>query len=587
MSSLIVQQSQTGKVWLSHDDCERTVLFLCQQYRVSDFCARLAARRMKSAAESEEIFAPYLKNHLLDPSFLPDIDVACQHILLCLQQGEPIAVWGDYDVDGACATALFIKCFKILKHPATVYIPDRFLEGYGPNITGLKTLWDKGIHTIVIVDCGTTSVDVLSQAHQWGMNIIIIDHHTVGPVHPPCLALINPKRLDVSCPSDLTQLCAGALVFLFLVGFNRHLRQAHYFEIHECAELDLYRMLDLVAFSTVCDMMPLRHINRAFVKQGLKIMQQRQNIGIASLMDATKVRGPVNVSHLGYVLGPRINAGGRIGDASLGARLLSCDTLSEAMEFSQELQLLNQERQVIQRHTLEQVYHQASTMNHRPYIFVHDDQWHEGILGILASHLKENFAKPSFALTMKGSLMKGSVRSVPGVDISSLILQAISQGLLHSGGGHPMAGGLTINPLRIPDFLSFLDQYFNAHPLPVETPSIVVDGAITFEQIRDPSFFQDLDTVGPFGVDYPVPRFVLSNIALENIKLFGANHLRMMGVQMNGQSHPMVFFRHGDKPIGKWLLEHRLQRVHCVVTVQADEYAGRQRALVMIEDIAT
>ena len=585
-SSALQTQSRMGKTWLHPKDCERTILFLRQKYDISDMAARLASHRLHSLDEADEIFSPYLRNQLPDPSFLPDVELAFEHTLSCLLGKKPLGIWGDYDVDGACSAALLVKYFRALDIPVTPYIPDRFQEGYGPNAAGLLALHDQGIETVFIVDCGTTAFQPLAAAKKRGMSVIVIDHHRVAPLHPDSLALINPKRADYTGPLLLQQLCAGGLVFLFLVGLSRYLRDQNYFDENGKTEPDLYSFLDLVALSTICDMMPLRHINRAFVKQGLKVMRQRKNVGLTCLIDTSRIKDVPNPIHLGYTIGPRINAGGRIGDASLGVRLLSCEDKPAAMHMAQELNQLNQERQAIERTTLEQAMAQAQMQTEKPYIFVFGDHWHEGVLGIMASHVKEAFFKPSFVLTAKGSWLKGSVRSIPGVDIADLIHRACEKNLLVTGGGHPMAGGLTVEREKLPELFDFIDTFFQECDTPPESPSIPIDMAITFEQLRSPEFFQALECVGPFGADYPQPKFLASGLLIEHVKPFGYNHLRMYGVQPNGQSHAMVFFRQAEKDIGKWLLSKPSHRVDCLLTIQSEYRWGYQRALLIIEDIA-
>jgi single-stranded-DNA-specific exonuclease len=578
--------SRTGKTWIHPTDCERTILFLKQKYNISDMAARLAAHRLISLDEADEIFSPYLRNQLPDPSFLPDIELAFEHIISCLVAKKPIGIWGDYDVDGACSSALLVKYFRALNIPVTPYIPDRFQEGYGPNTAGLLSLHAQGIDTVFIVDCGTTAFEPLEKAKAQGMTIIVIDHHRVAPTHPKSHALINPKRADYTGPLLLQQLCAGGLVFVFLVGLNRYLREHNYFDQNDQTEPDLYSFLDLVALSTICDMMPLRHLNRAFVKQGLKVMRQRKNVGLTCLIDSSKLKDVPNAIHLGYTIGPRINAGGRIGDASLGVRLLSCDDKPSAIQMAEELNQLNRERQGIERTTLELALSQAKNQPQKPYSFVFGEDWHEGVLGIMASHIKEALYKPAFVLTAKGSWLKGSVRSIPGIDISDLIHQACEKNLLVTGGGHPMAGGLTLEREKLDELLAFIDGFFYECAGPKESNSVNIDMAITFEQLRTPDFFESLEAAGPFGADYAQPKFLASGLLLQNIKPFGHNHLRMYGVQANGQSHAMVFFRQAEKEIGKWLLSQPSHHVDCLLTIQSEYRWGYQRALLIIEDIA-
>jgi single-stranded-DNA-specific exonuclease len=578
-----VKLSRTGKVWSQAVVPERDILALKQKYQVSDRVARLVAHRLAPGEDADPIFFPLLKTQMPDASLLPDADIAFAHMHQCLLAGKKLAVWGDYDVDGACSAALMVKYFSALGVEIVPYIPDRFQEGYGPNIAGLLSLRDLGIFDVFVVDCGTTSYDILEQAHQGGLSITIIDHHRVGPSHPRAKAFINPKRMDFNGPEVFRSLCAGGLVFVFLAGLNRYLRWKGYFETK--TEPDLLALLDLVALSTICDMMPLRALNRAFVNQGLKVMRQRKNVGLTCLIDASHIRDIPNPIHLGYTLGPRINAGGRIGDASLGVRLLSSNDRAEALAMAQELNDLNQERQSIERATLEKAVQQADSQKDSPYFLVFEEQWHEGVLGIIASHLKENFFKPAFVLTVKGDLLKGSVRSVPGVDISQLIHLACEKGLLITGGGHPMAGGLTFELARLQEVRDFIDDFFRNSNLQPPQPSICVDMALTFEELKNPQFLEDLERVGPFGADYPAPRFLLPDLRLTHVQAFGYNHLRMYGVQANGASYGLVFFRQADKEAGQWLLSAPSQRIDCLVSVQTSSRWGYPRAQLIIEDV--
>ena len=575
--------SRTGKVWEFLPVRERDILFLKQEYNVSEMVARLITNRIQDLTQAEEIFSPFLKNHLPDPSYLPDAGKAFAHVYSCLLAKKPLAVWGDYDVDGACSSALLIKYFRWLDIPVTPYIPDRFQEGYGPNIGGLLSLKAKGIEDVFIVDCGTTAFSALAAAKENGMAILIVDHHRVAQNYPEAHAFMNPKRWDYQGPLILQQLCAGGLVFLFLVGLNRYLRWQGYFQNRP--EPNLLSLLDLVALSTICDMMPLRHINRAFVKQGLKIMRQRKNIGLTCLIDSSKIRNSPSPIHLGYTVGPRINAGGRIGDSSLGVRLLSCEDKQESLRLVQELNQLNQERQAIERLTLENALLQAKEQQDNSYLFVCGENWHEGVLGIIASQLKENFCKLTFALTAKGAFLKGSVRSVQGIDIGELIHLACEKGLLVTGGGHPMAGGLTLEREKKDPFLAFINSFLQECVVEDPQPSLAIDMVLCFEQLRSPEFFEDFEILEPFGASYPQPKFLISNLRISYVTRFGYNHLRMYGTQPNGKCYSMVYFRQADKAVGQWLLSAPLELMDCVVTVQSDYRWGYQRALLVLEDV--
>lgn len=574
--------SQTGRVWYFFKADEQEVKFLQKKYGVSEIAARLALHRMSSLEEADEIFSPFIKHHLPDPTLLPDHEVAFSCIYESLKKNHRLAVWGDYDVDGACSSALMVRYFQSLCCDIVAYIPDRFQEGYGPNQKGLQSLQEKGCQTIFIVDCGTTAYDQLAWAKAAGLNVIVIDHHRVGTVHPACTAFVNPKREDFQGPESLRTLCAGGLVFLFLVGLNRYLKEQGFFHSKEAP--NLLSMLDLVALSTICDMMPLRGINRSFVKQGLKIMGQRKNLGLTALMDASGIREFPTPVHLGYSVGPKINAGGRIGDSSLGVRLLSSNNPEEATTLANELTVLNQERQYIERKVEEEAHIQALSQKNNPFLLVYGQDWHEGVLGIIASHLKEAYYKPTFVLAVKNGLLKGSVRSVPGVDVGDLIHQASEEKLLVTGGGHPMAGGLTLEQDRLEEFVAFIENFCHHNKPEEDLPAIALDMCLSFQWLKNSSFFEALEQVGPFGAGYAAPRFLFRSIRLENVMTFGYNHLRMRGVQLDGRSHSIVFFRSSDKPAGQFLLSKTSYIGDCVFNIQIDRRWGYSRAHLVLED---
>jgi single-stranded-DNA-specific exonuclease len=576
--------SRTGRSWIFPEIQEKDVLYLQQKYKISAMAARLTAHRIRSTDEGDEIFFALIKNHLPDPMHLPDIEKALDHTHSCLQKKKPLAVWGDYDVDGACAAALLVRYFRRLGMSIVPYVPDRFQEGYGPNAKGLLSFNDQGIKDVFIVDCGTTAFEPLKMAKSNGMNVIVIDHHRVGINHPEALAFVNPKRKDYAGPLQIQELCAGGLVFLFLVGLSRYLREKNFFS--DVEEPDLFSFLDLVALSTICDMMPLRHINRAFVKQGLKVMRARKNIGLASLLDTSGIQEAPNPIHMGYVVGPRINAGGRIGDSSLGVRLLSCENKADALNLAQELTQLNQERQIIERKISKEALSKAIAQKDHAYLFVWGEDWHEGVLGIIASYLKETFYKPTFVLTAKGDYLKGSARSVPGIDIGELVHIACEKKLLTFGGGHPMAGGLTLERIQLDPFLSFIDEFFSHNKVEETQPSLTIDMPITLDQLNSPDFFEIIELLGPFGANYAQPKFLVSHVRLEHMIIFGYNHLKMYGTQFNGRKrHSIICFRQADKPIGKWLLSQPSHIADCVFTVQIDNKWGYKKALLILEDI--
>lgn len=575
--------SRAGKNWIFHRVDEGEVRRVQQEHGLTELAAALALVRAGAEALVDELLSPLLKTHMPDPHELPDAQKAFAWVEQLLSQKKKIAVWGDYDVDGACASALCVRYFREIGHEVIPYVPDRFQEGYGPNQGGLQSLRDRGVSAVIIVDCGTTAFEPLAWAENNGLSTIVIDHHRVGPKLPACEALINPRRTDKESPEALNTLCAAGLVFLFLVGLTRYLRERGYFE--SMSEPNMVAMLDLVALATVCDMVPLRGLNRAFVKQGLKILHKRQNVGMKALMEVSHVREAPAASDMGYLLGPRINAGGRIGDSSLGVRLLSSEDPQEAIQFARQLHALNQERQRIEHGVNEEAFLQALRHPNSPYLLLMGEYWHEGVLGIVAGHIKDVFHKPAFVLTLKKDFIRGSARSVPGIDVGQLIHSAYDEGLLINGGGHPMAGGLSLERKNFDAFCAFVDQFVKKQRPPEEIPSLYIDRAVTFQTFRDRAFFESLELLEPFGVENAVPRFYLSGIRFENVMAFGFSHLRMKGVQMDGQKYPIVCFRAVGQKIGNWLLSKPSQIVDCVVSVRIDRNFGLYSAQVILEDI--
>ncbi|WP_165780579.1 single-stranded-DNA-specific exonuclease RecJ [Holospora curviuscula] len=579
--------SHTGRDWLFLSACERYVSYLKERYQVNDLTARLVAHR-SVIEEAEEIFAPFLRTHLPDPSHLPDLLKGVRHLEDVVREKRPLAVWGDYDVDGACASALIVKYCEGLNHPVIPYIPNRFQEGYGPNIEGFRMLRDvHHIQDLIVVDCGSTSFEVMILAREYGIRVTIIDHHQVpGVNHPECVAFMNPKRLDYTGPEVLKTLCAGGLVFLYLVGVNRYFRDAGVFTDLNTVEPDLFSLLDLVALSTVCDMMPLRGINRVFVKQGLKVLGQRKNIGLAHLMDVSGIREEPNATHLGYALGPRINAGGRVGNSTLGVQLISTNSTTKALDIAQELSVLNQERQQIERATEQLALAQALKQEQKAYLFLWDKTWHEGVLGIIAGHLKEIFGKPTFVLSEKNGMLKGSSRSVSGVDIGQLIHKACEHGVLVTGGGHPMAGGLTLRFDQIAPFREFLEHYFEScAPTKTLTP-LNIDMIVSFAQLNHPDFLDVWERVGPFGADYPSPIFMVKRVFVRHVTSFGHNHLRLKVCSEESPSvlYSVVCFRITDKPSGRWLLSLPKEPIDMLLTVQMSRKWGKRYPNFIMED---
>ncbi|PCH53290.1 MAG: single-stranded-DNA-specific exonuclease RecJ, partial [Cellvibrionales bacterium] len=464
---------------------DRLALQLAQQTDIPELLARVLAARGVTVETCEAHLNPTLKTFLPDPSSLIDMDKAAERIADAITSSEHVAVFGDYDVDGATSSALLKRYFEMAEVPLRIYIPDRIKEGYGPNAPAFLKLKDLGVSLIITVDCGTMAHKPLGIAKERGLDVVVVDHHQAEVLLPPAFAVVNPNRLDDT--SGLGQLAAVGVVFLLLVALNRTLRARGWFE-GDRAEPKLLDLLDLTALGTVCDVVPLTGLNRALVTQGLKVLGARKNIGLAALGDVSKLEGTPGTYHAGFLLGPRVNAGGRVGRADLGARLLTTHDASEADEIAAALDTYNRERQAIEAVVLEQALEQVEVSLARsganqapPLIIASAKGWHPGVIGIVASRLKDKYERPTFVIAFDGKgVGKGSGRSIPGVDLGRAITAALEAGLLTNGGGHAMAAGLTLAENKLEAFHEFLNARVADDVLSAgETRLLKLDGALT------------------------------------------------------------------------------------------------------------
>ena len=414
---------------------------LSQMFDIPEIVAKILSSKSIEEEDIYDFLNPYIKNYLPDPSHLLDMDKSSDFLSKAVIDKSKITIFGDYDVDGATSSALLKRFFKMVGIKVDIYIPDRMTEGYGPNINALKKIKDSGSDIVITVDCGTVSFEPIKQAKDYGIDVIVIDHHLGSGTLPEAYAVVNPNRIDEN--SDCKNLAAVGVSFLLAVSITRSLRDKGYFKSTE--EPDLLSLLDIVALGTICDVMTLKGLNRAFVKQGLKVINQRSNIGLSALMDVSNISGEVGVYHCGFIIGPRINAGGRIGKSHLGSKLLTTEDKDEAYQISQELEKLNMERRSIEEQILHQAFEKADNIDGDiPFLLVANDNdyiWHKGVVGIVASRIKEKYNKPCAILSLEGGVGKASARSISGVDLGAVITSARNEGLLIEGGGHAMAAG--------------------------------------------------------------------------------------------------------------------------------------------------
>lgn len=585
-----VEQSLTGRRWVQHMSLpqQRAAEIMKDDFGIDESIARVLAARGVAADEATAFVTPTLRDLMPDPSSLTDMDTAAARIAKAITAGEKVTVFGDYDVDGATASALLARYFAACGLEADIYIPDRIFEGYGPNPVAIKAIAEAGTSLLVCVDCGSTSHESLALSAQLGLDAVVIDHHQLGDELPVSLALVNPNRHD-----DLSgqgHLCAAGVVFLVLVALNRHLRGSGFFSSAR-GEPDLMALLDLVALGTVCDVVPLIGLNRAYVMRGLEVMRKLGNAGLTALARVARQDGPAAPWHLGFLLGPRINAGGRIGDAALGARLLTCDDPEEAEEIAAKLDMLNTERQRMESDMLEAAVAEAEAeigQGDGPAVLVTAaDDWHAGIVGLLASRLKDRFRRPAIAISFsQGDPGQGSARSISGVNIGEAVRDAVSEGLAVKGGGHAMAAGLTIERAKLGAFRAFLEDRFGSKVTELRREEILKIDAALGARAATPEFFDKLEKAGPFGAGHPPPVFVFPHHVIRFSDRVGRDHVRFSLGSPDGTELRGIAFRCADDPLGQTLLQGRGERAHAVGQLSADFYRGTRRVQLRLTDLA-
>ena len=529
---------------------------------------------------------PTLRNFLPDPSLFRDMDTAADRIAQAVLSGEKITIYGDYDVDGATSSALLIRLLRDLGVEAGYYIPDRLLEGYGPSGEALVKLGEEGSSLIVTVDCGAMAHEALGMAHDAGIDVIVVDHHKCSPDLPKTVALVNPNRLDEEDEAaSHGHLAAVGVAFLLAIAVVRTLRNRSYFENRK--EPDLLALLDVVALGTVADVAALHGLNRAFVAQGLKVMAKRDNIGMAALIDASRLKRAPACSDLGFALGPRINAGGRVGESTLGVRLLTTRDPDEAREIAAQLSALNDERRAIEAAVQEAAEEQLAAQHNRAVHLVAGEGWHPGVIGIVAGRIKEKTGKPSLVIALDGQTGKGSGRSITGVDLGAAIIRARSEGMLVAGGGHAMAAGLTVDSDQIERFADWLDSTLEGQVArATASREMALDLSVAPGGLT-PELVNSLEEAGPYGVGWPGPRIAVGPVRLVKCDIVGTDHVRLIAAGDDGKSFKGIAFRAAESEMGQALL-HASQgrKLWLAGRVKIDDWGSRPQAELHLEDAA-
>ena len=529
---------------------------------------------------------PTLRNFLPDPSVFRDMDAAAERLAAAVMRGEKVTIYGDYDVDGATSAALMVELLRSLGHDAGYYIPDRLLEGYGPSGEALVKLAEAGSQLIVTVDCGAMAHEALLMAKQAGVDVVVVDHHKCSPELPVTAALVNPNRLD---ESDLGaahgHLAAVGVAFLLGIALVRTLRGKGWFA-GRC-EPDLIGLLDLVALGTVADVAALHGLNRAFVAQGLKVLARRERIGMAALIDASRLTRAPQCSDLGFALGPRINAGGRIGESTLGVRLLTTRDADEARAIAIQLSHLNEERRAIEAEVQEAAEAQLAGQHNMAVQVLSGHGWHPGVIGIVAGRIKEKTGKPAIVIALDEAQGKGSGRSISGVDLGAAIIAAREAGLLVAGGGHAMAAGLTIDPVRLADFTGFLDERLARDVERARAGAAMLLDLALGPGGLTPELVETLEAAGPYGVGWPAPRIAVGPVRIIKADIVGKDHLRLVASGNDGRSFKAIAFRAAETEMAQTLLHRRSgRRFHLAGRARIDDWGNRPAAELQLEDAA-
>jgi single-stranded-DNA-specific exonuclease len=585
---LNVEHSVGGQRWVSRLDqaAQNRALAITQIHGIPELVARVLAGRGVSLDDAPAFLDPTIRSLMPEPFTLTDCEKAVTRLAAAIDRSERVAIFGDYDVDGASSSALLYRFLRHFGVDAEIYIPDRIFEGYGPNPTAIRQLISRGARLIVTVDCGSTSHEALAAARDEGVDVVVIDHHQLGHELPPCLALVNPNRED-----DLSgqgHLCAAGVVFMVLVAAARLLRERG---DTRARSLDLLAWLDIVALATVCDVVPLKGLNRAYVVKGLLAARHMGNAGLSALFRKAGLGGPVAPYHFGFLIGPRINAGGRIGDAALGSRLLTIEDTVEAEEIAARLDDLNRERQAMEAAMLAEaeaeVLAEYGDGEGASVIVTANQNWHPGIVGLIAARLKEKFRRPSFAIAFdpsgKGS---GSGRSINGFDMGRMVRAAVDSGLLLKGGGHAMAAGLTVERANLGRLRAFFEEEAaRSVPTLIANHVLKVDGALSASGATV-ELFDQLEQAGPYGSGHPQPVFAIPSHRLKDARLVGTAHVKITLEAADGTRLDGIAFRAAETPLGNFLLNARGTQIHLAGCLSADQWQGNRRMQLRVLDAA-
>ena len=576
--------SVSGKNWIPKEFNSDDINFFKTNYFIDEIVARLLSIRKIKKEEVKFFLEPTIKSILPNPFILKDMDKAIDRTLAAIMKKEKIGIFGDYDVDGATSTAILGQYFRALNIDFEIHIPDRKTEGFGPNTKAFLEFITKGVSLIFTVDCGTLSFEPMDFAKNKNIDVIILDHHQSELKLPNAHSIVNPNRFDDR--SELNYLCAAGVCFLFLIALNKRLRDQNWFVLNLINEPNLIKILDLVSLGTVCDVVPLIGLNRAIVKQGLKVLSEKNNLGLKTMIELNNIESNISAYHLGYVLGPRINAGGRVGKSSHGANLLLNRNSQETFKLASELNNYNKERQILELELLNKILNINYQHNSDPVILLHGEKWHEGIIGIIAARVKEKFNKPTIIISVSDGVGKGSARSIYGFDIGSTIIGAVQAGLLIKGGGHKMAAGFTIDMKKIQEFKEFLFRKFKSININLEDKKKYYFDAQIAPSAVNIDFFEKINLLAPFGSGNLEPRFLIEDLKVVNSKIVGEKHIKSVLLGSDSSILKTISFNSVDTELSSYLLKKNTKNFNIVGKLSLNEWRGQKNVEFIIDDIS-
>ena len=577
--------SVSNKNWVSKKYNNQEALLISERFSLKEITSRLLSIRNVDLKNIEPFLKPTIKNTMPNPDDISDMNKAVDRMYSAISKKQIVGIFGDYDVDGASSTALLAKYLFEIGQKYKTFIPDRQKDGYGPSIDSFHKLINDGSNIIITVDCGTSSFDAVEYAQKKNIDVIILDHHQSDTILPKAHSIVNPNRIDDN--SDLNYLCATGVTFMFLVALNKKLRESNWFKSNNINEPNILNFLDLVCLGTICDVVPLIGLNRAIVAQGLKILKKRSNLGLKTLYDMCEIQNQPTPYHVGYLIGPRINAGGRVGKSFYGAELLMSNNSQYVYEIATKLNDYNNQRKEIEKDLLIEASKIAEQNLKDPILVLSGNDWHEGVIGIIASRIKDKYNKPTFIISIKKDISKGSARSIYGFDIGTSIIAAVQSGLLEKGGGHKMAGGFSIQKKKILKFKDFLikriekGNLFNSN-----IRNLYFDALLSPSSVNE-TFLEDINLLAPFGSGNAEPIFVLEGLKVVNSKILSNKHIKVIMSARSGDIIECIAYNSINSPMEPYLNKSYNKELNIAGKIILNEWRGKKKVEFVISDIAT